>query len=530
VETLMANETARVVIIGGGHNGLVTAFYLAKAGFAPVVLERREMVGGIAVTEDIHPGFRCPTVMHGSGPLLPQVVQDLQLKQDELQPIKTSAGDGLVTLHPDGHALRIWDDPLRTAAGPLFPVKDAAKYPEFHACLGRLGAAIRPLLGVTPPEIDNMKTDDYLNLGRFGLKFRGLAQKDAYRLLRWGPMPVADLAAEWFESELLRAVVEARGVYGSSAGPWSAGTSVGVLMQAAFGGRTTALRGGTGTLTQVLAKAASAAGARIRTNATVKRISVRNGAVSAVVLETGEEIGASAVVSNADPRRTFLEMVEATELDPGFLTKVRAYRTTGSVAKVNLALSGLPNFSAVKKAEELPVRIQIGPDTDYIERAFDAAKYGEFSAQPYMDICIPSIADSAMAPAGAHVMSIHVQYVPYKLKTGDWNTRREELGDTVVNALAEYAPNIRSLIVHRQVLTPLDLEEVYGLTGGHIFHGEHALDQLFAFRPFLGWAQYRTPIKGLYLCGSGTHPGGGITGAPGFNAGREILKDLKSRR
>jgi phytoene dehydrogenase-like protein len=250
-----------------------------------------------------------------------------------------------------------------------------------------------------------------------------------------------------------------------------------------------------------------------------------------VVLESGEEIVAGTVVSNGDPRRTFLEFLDATDFDPGFLTKVRAYRAVGCVAKVNLALSGLPAFSAIKNGTaDLAGRIQIGPDTDYIERAFDAAKYGNFSELPYMDISIPSITDPSLAPSGSHVMSVHVQYAPYRLKSGDWQKRRDELGDAVVKALAAYAPNIRDLIVHRQVITPADLEEIYGLSGGHIFHGEHALDQLFAFRPLLGWAQYRTPIQGLYLCGSGTHPGGGITGAPGANASREIIKDLKSKR
>jgi phytoene dehydrogenase-like protein len=295
-------------------------------------------------------------------------------------------------------------------------------------------------------------------------------------------------------------------------------------MQSALGGDASFVRGGMGVLTQALAKAASAVGAQIRTGANVTHIRVKDGEAASVVLDTGEEIATNAVVSNADPRHTFLKLIEATDLDPGFLMKVRAYRAVGTVAKVNLALSGLPAFSAASS------RMHIGPDTEYLERAFDAAKYGDFSPQPYLDITIPSLIDPSLAPNGAHVMSVHVQYAPYRLKIGDWNSRREEFGDTVIQTLANYAPNIRDRIVHRQILTPLDLEQTYGLSGGHIFHGEHALDQLFAFRPLLGWAQYRTPIKGLYLCGAGTHPGGGITGAPGANASREIIKDLKSRR
>jgi phytoene dehydrogenase-like protein len=518
------------VIIGCGHNGLVTAFYLAKAGFAPLVLERRQIAGGTAVTEEIHPGFRCSTVAHVAGPLLPQVVKDLQLEQHGLQTINTDVRT--ITLHPDGRSLRIYDDPQRTANElAAFSPRDALNYPEFRSCLGRLGAAIRPLISITPPDIDHLKIGDYLSAGSFGLKFRELEKKDAYRLLRWGPMPVADLASEWFENELLRATIAARGIFGSFAGPWSAGTSISLLLHAALGGDSVLVRGGIGMLTQAIAKAASGAGAQIRNNANVIRVRVKNGRTTAVVLESGEEIVAGTVVSNADPRRTFLEFLDATDFDPGFLTKVRAYRAVGCVAKVNLALSGLPAFSAIKNGTaDLAGRIQIGPDTDYIERAFDAAKYGNFSELPYMDISIPSITDPSLAPSGSHVMSVHVQYAPYRLKSGDWQKRRDELGDAVVKALAAYAPNIRDLIVHRQVITPADLEEIYGLSGGHIFHGEHALDQLFAFRPLLGWAQYRTPIQGLYLCGSGTHPGGGITGAPGANASREIIKDLKSKR
>jgi phytoene dehydrogenase-like protein len=453
----------------------------------------------------------------------------LELKQHGLEIIQTD--ERVIALHPDGRALPIYEDPQRTASQvAALSEHDAKRYPEFHSCLGRLGAAIRPMILSTPPDVEHLKMNDYLGLGRLGLKFRRLEQKDAYRLLRWGPMPVADLVAEWFENDLLRSAVAARGIFGSMAGPWSAGTSVPLLMRAAFGGGAVSFRGGAGALTQALAKAAAAAGAQIRTNSKVKRIGVKSGEAASVILESGEEIIANTVVSNADPRRTFLELVDPTDLDPGFLMKVRAYRAVGSVAKVNLALSGLPAFSAIKDGSaDLSSRLHIGPDIDYLERAFDAAKYGQFSTQPYMDISIPSVLDPSLAPGKSHVMSVHVQYAPYSLKEGDWNTRRDELGDTVVNTLAAYAPNIRDLIVQRQIITPLDLEETYGLTGGHIFHGDHALDQLFAFRPFLGWAQYRTPIKGLYLCGAGTHPGGGVTGAPGVNASREIIRDLSRR-
>lgn len=527
----MANGQQRVVIVGAGHNGLIAACYLAKAGLAPLVLERREIAGGVAVTEEIYKGFRCPTVAHTMGPLLPGIAAELQLDRHGLEIV--TPGVRVTALHPGGPAIRIYEDPQRTA-GDLAAVSahDAKAYPEFHAAFGRLGRAIAPLLSMTPPDIDHLKTGDYFNLGKLGLKLRSLDKKDAFRLLRWGPMAVADLAAEWFETELLRAVIEARGIFGTLAGPWSAGTSAGLFLQAAIDGHAVApgsfVKGGIGSLTQALAKAASAAGAQIRTGADVVRIGVNGGKVTGVVLAGGEEVSATAVISSADPRRTFLKLVEPTDLDPSFLSKVENYRCLGSAAKVNLALSALPAFPALKAGSEaLHGRIHVGPDTDYLERAFDAAKYGDFSAQPYMDITIPSLSDPSLAPKGAHVMSVHVQYAPYRLKKGDWTSRREEFGDAVIKALSAYAPNIGESVVHRQILTPVDLEQTYGLTGGHIFHGEHSLDQLFAFRPILGWAQYRTPIRGLYLCGAGTHPGGGITGAPGANASREIIKDLK---
>src|SRR5688572_25928976 len=343
-------------------------------------------------------------------------------------------------------------------------------------------------------------------------------------------MAVADLAGEWFENESMRAIVAARGIFGAFAGPWSAGTCGQLLLQAANDGSALApaafVKGGMGALTQALAKAATEAGADIRTNTEVARIEVADGRVSKVVLSNGEELPAWTCVSSHDPGITILELIDPGELEPSFRNKIQNYRAVGTVARVHLALTALPEFENAS-VEKLSGRIHIGPEIDYLERAFDAAKYGEFSPQPYMDITIPTLTDSSLAPNGAHVMSIHAQFAPYQLKEGDWDSRREELGDVIVNALSAYAPNLKKLIVGRQVLTPLDLERTYGLSGGHIHHGEMSLDQLFAFRPVIGYARYRTPIAGLYLCGSGTHPGGGVTVAPGFNASREILKDLK---
>lgn len=514
----MAADRDRVVIIGAGHNGLVAAFYLAKAGLSPLILESRSVVGGTAVTEEIHPGFRCSSLFDMSGPLLPQVVNDLELKKHGLHTIAPELR--VLALHPDGRTLRVYEDADRTAA-ELAPIsaRDAKKFPQFVAALQRVGRAIAPLLTRTPPDLADPSAADLLNLGRFGLKFRGLSREHAYDLLRWAPMAVADFSAEWFETELLRAVVQARGIFGTFAGPRSGGTTIGLLMNAAFGSQELVL-GGMGELTRALAKAAAAAGAEIRTQSKVRAIRVRSGEVSAVVLDGGEEIRARAAVSNADLQHTLLKLIDPSHLDPAFLMNVRAFRAAGTVAKVNLAVSALPSFAGVSE------RIHIGPDTDYLERAFDAAKYGEFSSEPVLSVTIPSLTDSSLAPQGKHVLSISASYAPYRLKRGDWSSRREEFGDAVLKTLSSYAPDIGKLVLQRQVLTPADLEEKFGLTGGHIFQGEHSLDQLFTFRPLLGWARYRTPIKGLYLCGSCTHPGGGITGAPGLNASREILKDL----
>jgi phytoene dehydrogenase-like protein len=529
------NSQDRVVIIGAGHNGLIAAFYLAKAGLRPLVLERREVVGGSCVTEEFHPGFRCSTLAHSAGPLLPKVARDLDLERHGLSFVRPEVR--AFAPSPDGRSFCIYDDAARTADGlKKLSARDAAKYSEFRESFERIGRVLAPLMTRTPPPVDTPTLGDLWNLGKLGKDFRGLGKKDAYRLLRWGPMAVADLVAEWFETELLRAAVAARGIYGALAGPWSAGTSLGLLVQAAFDGQAVApasfVSGGMGALTRALAEASKSAGAEIRTGAGVERVMVKDGRAAGVVLEGGEEIPARAVVSNADPRATFLRLVEPSELGPDFLTKVRNYRSTGAVAKVNLALDALPSFEALKNAggdsvAELSGRIHIGPDIDYLEHAFDAAKYGDFSHAPYLDITIPTLAAPSLAPEGKHVMSVHVQFAPYKLKEGDWDSRRDELADTVVETLSAYAPNLSDLILQRRVITPLDLEREFGLSGGHIHHGEMSLDQFYAFRPVIGWARYRTPIRNLYLCGAGTHPGGGVTGAPGANASREILKDLK---
>jgi len=520
-----------IVIIGGGHNGLVAAFYLAKAGFKPLVIERREQVGGAAITDEFHPGFRCSTLAHTAGPLRPEIVRDLQLEKHGLRLITPLVG--VTALSPDGRALSLYQDADQAAQEiAAFSQKDAKKYSAFEESLGKMGKVIAAALATTPPDIDHPSGGDLWSMLKTGRAIRNLGKKDMFRLLRWGPMAVADLAAEYFETELLRAVVAARGIFGTFLGPWSAGSSLVLLIRAAGdphpAGSAHLAAGGMGALTQAMASAAKAAGAEIRSGVEVIEIRVKAGSATGVLLSTGEEIAAKVVVSNADPKRTLLQLIDSTHLSPDFVQKLQHYRGNGTVAKVNLALSGLPNFTAIKNGSSnaLKGRIHIGHEIDYLERAFDESKYGNFSRQPYLEAMIPSLTDPTLAPDGKHVMSIYMQYAPYKLK-GDWESQRRELGQTVVKTLAQYAPNLPELILTHQIITPLDLEEKYGLTGGQIFHGDLALDQFFTMRPLLDWARYRTPIQNLYLCGSGTHPGVGLTGGSGANAAREILKELK---
>ena len=520
-----------IVIIGGGHNGLVTAFYLAKAGFKPLILERRDQVGGAAITDEFHPGFHCSTLAHSAGPIRPDIVRDMQL---EKQGVRFITPETCVTaLSPDGRALSLYQDTNKSAqAIARFSEKDAEKYPEFEKSLGKISEVIGEVLATSPPDIDHPSGGDLWSMLKTGRALRNLGKRDMYRVLRWGPMAVADLVSEYFETELLRAVIAARGIFGTFLGPWSAGSSLQLLIRAAGdshpAGSALFAAGGMGALTQAMATAAEAAGAEIRTAAEVIEIRVKDGAATGVLLGTGEEISATAVISNADPKRTLLKLTDPVHLSPDFVQKLRHYRGNGTVAKVNLALSGLPDFTALKDGDAgaLKGRIHIGPEIDYLEHAFDEAKYGNFSRQPYLEATIPSLTDPTLAPQGKHVMSIYMQYAPYKLK-GDWESQRKALGQTVVQTLAQYAPNLPEMIMTHEIITPQDLEDVYGLTGGQIFHGDLALDQFFTMRPLLDWARYRTPIESLYLCGSGTHPGAGLTGGSGANATREILKQLK---
>jgi len=525
--------TRDVIIVGGGHNGLVAAFYLAKAGFQPLVLERRAQVGGCAITEEFHPGFRCSTLAHNTGPLRADIVRDMQLEKHGLK--LTTPEVSTVSLLPDGRALVLYSDAKKAAEEiARWSQKDAASYADFGAALGKIGKVIGEALTLTPPNIDSPSSGDLWGMLKTGRSIRNLGKKDLYRVLRWGPMAVADLVAEFFDTEPLRATIAARGIFGTFLGPWSAGSALVLMLRAAAdaapAGSVQFPAGGVGAITLAMAAAVKQAGAEIRTGADISEIRVKDGAATGVVLTSGEEISARAVVSNADPKRTLMRLVDPTHLAPDFIQKIKNYRSMGTVAKVNLALSALPEFTALKakgNGNLLQGRIQISPEIDYLERAFDESKYGNFSRHPYIEITLPSLSDPSLAPAGQHVMSIYMQYAPYKLKNNDWENQRTALGETVVKTIAQYAPNLPQIILRHQIITPKDLEETYGLTGGHIFHGELALDQFFTMRPLLDWARYQTPIEHLYLCGSGTHPGTGLTGGSGANASREIAKALK---
>ncbi len=525
-------ETRDVLILGAGHNGLVTAFYLAKAGFKVSILERTVTVGGCAITDEFHPGFRCSKLAHSAAPIRGDIIADMGLEKHGLKTYSPQVR--VCSLAASGAPLLLYSDVARTQQEiAKFSQKDASGYGEFQKTLARIAEVADLLTRMTPPDLEEPASGNLWEMLKVGRKIRGLGERDLYRLLRWGPMAAADLVSEWFETDLLRGTIAARGIFGTFLGPWSAGSSATLLLRSAADGNPAGpasyIVGGAGALTAAMAAAATAAGVTIRTSAEVSRIVVKNGVATGVLLHDGEEINASTIVSNVDPKRTLLGLVEPHHLQPSFLQKLQNYRMNGTVAKVNLALGALPTFKGIDgdASTVLAGKIQVSPGIDYLERAFDASKYGEFSPQPYLELTIPTLWDTSLASPGKHVMSIYMQYAPYKLRNSDWDSQRDALGDVVVETLAEYAPDLPGLIEAGEVITPKDLEEQYGLTGGHIFHGELALDQLFTMRPLLNWSQYRTPIEHLYLCGSGTHPGTGLNGISGANAAREIVKDLR---
>jgi len=554
------------VVIGGGVNGLVTATLLARSGLKVVVLERGERAGGSAL-------------LSHTASIDPSLVRSLGLEQHGLKIVRPAADACAPTL--DGRALILWHDVARASTSiRAFSANDAEQYPRFLNSFAKISAVLRRVAASTPPSIDDPTAGDVLELLKAGRAFRALGKADAYRLLRWMPMAVADLASEWFESEPLRATIAAGGVLGSFLGPRSAGSAAVLMMLGAGEGQPVAsgwfAGGKPGALADALGAAARQAGVEIRTGADVARIEVADGAVTGVTLASGDAFAARAVVSSADPKRTLLGLLDPIHLAPEIVRRIQNIRTHGTLAHMTFVVSSLPRFAGIEalhgaeRAHALSGRIRLARDVDGIERAFDAAKYGGFADEPWIELTIPSIADSASTPQGQHVISAYVQYAPYHLKgraealphksghltgrpealphksghlTGrpealphksgaglqpcEWDAQRDRLAATATRTIEQYAPGFEASIVSRTVMTPLDLERTYGMTGGHIFHGELSLDQWFVTRPLLGWARYRTPIDRLYLCGAGTHPGTGLDGRSGANAAREILKSIK---
>ncbi|MEQ1567512.1 MAG: NAD(P)/FAD-dependent oxidoreductase [Myxococcota bacterium] len=517
------------VIVGGGHNGLVCAAYLAKAGKKVVVLERRHLVGGAAVTEELVPGFKFTVCSYVVSLLRPWLWRDLELARFGLQLIPLECS---FTPHLDGPGLCRWPDPELTRQEiSRFSPRDAERYPEFGRAMGRLARFARHFIDAPSPEPLSTRPRDLLQLLELGKALRSLPDEDLVQQLKLGTMSAADFLDEWFESDALKAPMSCSGIIGTFLGVRSPGTAY-VLLHHYMGeidGASRAwgfARGGNGAVSEAIAASARHFGAEIRTSTAVEKIKVKNGKTSGVVLVGGEEIDAAVVISGLEPRLTFQKLVGAEHLPPEFAAGLSTYKARGSSGKVNLALDRLPDFTS-RPGDGLHLRgdLAIAPSTAYLERAYDEAKYGAFSRRPYLNVVIPSLLDPGMAPPGKHVMSIFVQYAPYDLAEGaaDWPNQREAFGDAVVDTLAEYAPGLKESVLHRQVLTPWDLEQEFGLTEGNIFHGELTLDQILFQRPVPGWARYRTPIRGLWLCGSGAHPGGGVMGAPGGLCARAML-------
>jgi phytoene dehydrogenase-like protein len=531
------------IVIGGGHNGLTCAAYLARAGRKVLVLERRHVLGGAAVTEEVFPGFKFSVCSYVVSLLRPEIIRDLDLPRHgmELLPL-----DGTMTPMSSGDYLWRVNDHYKTRREIARHSRlDAEAYDEYGKAMVEMGRFAKPILSMLPPDPTSLDPRGLLELLSIGKRFRGMRSHDRLNQVQLLTMSAVDFLDQWFETDVLKATMSASGIIGTFLGVRSPGTAY-VLLHHYMGEIDGAFRswglsrGGTGAVSSAIASAAREFGVEIRTEAPVARILTKNGRTTGVVLENGDEIAATVVVSSVDPNLTFLKFMDERELPGDFVEGVRRYKYRGSSGKVNLALDALPNFTCLPgPGPHLRGAISISPSIDYMERAYDDAKYGRFSTQPYVDMVIPSLTDPSVAPPGKHVMSCFVQYAPYHLRDqgsgiGDqglgsrnpllWDSQREAFGDAVINAIATYAPNIKDIILHRQVLTPLDIERDFGLTEGNIFQGELSLEQLFFLRPVPGWAQYKTPIDRLYMCGSATHPGGGIMGAPGKNAAERILR------
>jgi phytoene dehydrogenase-like protein len=527
-------ETFDAIVVGGGHNGLTAACYLAGAGLETLVVERREIVGGCCVTEEIAPGCRASTTSYIASMLRPEVIRDLDLPSFGLRMVPCEPGLQVPFL--DGEVVPWWSDAERTASEwtRLSP-RDAERFLEVDAELKRLARYLQPFFLEPPPDVSARGLDRLLELLHVGRRFRSIRGEEIGKLTAFLTGSLGEFLDRRFESEKVKTMFVANNVYGKHGGPYQPGTALGLLFHLLSGGEHELqgfyghVLGGMGAIAEALAASARSRGATIRTNAPVERIDVRSGRVRGVVLEDGTEIASRLVLSNADPKRTFLGMVHASELPDDFLEAVAAIRMNGPSAKVNFVLAEAPRVTGMPTDADPNRRslFTLVPSAEYAERCYDRAKAGEISDDLWVDCVVASNVDDSLAPAGRHIMTCFVQYVPYQPNGVSWEDKREWLGDRVVDIVGRYAPNVPGAVIERQVLTPLDLERIYGLTEGNIFHGDLSLDQLFFMRPVPGWARYRTPVEGLYLAGAGAHPGGGVTGAPGYNAAHRVLSDLK---
>lgn len=517
------------IVIGGGHNGLVNAAYLARAGLKTLVLEQRHVLGGATVSEEIYPGFKFSVFSYVVSLMRPEIIRELELVRHGLTILPL---ESTITPLPDGRYIYRGPDSAATFRNiSQFSTRDAEAYREYSYAMYHMAKAVKYILSIRPPDPTSFDPRELLALLKLGKHFLSLGEENIYTLAKLMTMSSADFLEEWFETDPLIATLSASGIIGTFLGPRSPGSAY-VLLHHYMGEIDGVFRawgfarGGTGGVAEAIASSARALGAELRTEARVAHVITRNGRAVGVALENGDEIYAKRIISSLDPKLTFLKLVDRSELPDDLVARVGKFDSYGSSGKVNLALDGMPDLSCLPGyGEHMRGAVSISPSVNYIERAYDEAKYGRFAKKPYVDIIFPSAIDPGMAPPGKHVMSCFVQYAPYTLAEGDWNSQREAFGDAVVSTLSEYMPNLKNLILHRQVLSPWDIEQTIGLSGGNIFQGELSLSQLFFLRPAPGYAQYRTPIANYYQCGSGTHPGGGITGAPGRLAAIEILKD-----
>ena len=524
------------IVVGAGHNGLTAAFYLARGGLSTLVLERRDIVGGCAVTEEIAPGCRASTTSYIASMLRPEVIRDLDLPSHGLRMVPCEPG--MQVAFPDGNVVPWWPEPERTASEwSRFSKTDGARFLAVDSELKRLARYLQPFFLEPPPDVDRRGLSGLMELSRVGRRFRGIKGDEIARMVSFLTGSLGDFLDRNFTSDVVKTMYVANNVYGKHGGPYQAGTAIGLLFHLLSGGDHDLqgfyghVMGGMGAITQAMASACRKAGVEIRTSAPVARIAVDDGVSKGVVLEDGTELSSRLVLSNADPKRTFLKLVEPKALPEDFRSAVAGIKMDGPSAKVNLVLAEEPKVTGMPEDADPNRRslFTLVPSVEYAERCYDKAKLGEIPEDLWVDCVVASNVDSSLAPSGKHVMTCFVQYVPYRLKTGSWDEKRDWLGDRVVEIIGRYAKNVPGSVLARQVLTPLDLERTYGLTEGNIFHGDLSLEQLFFMRPVPGWAQYRTPVEGLYLAGAGAHPGGGVTGAPGYNAAHRALKDFRRR-